>query len=63
MWRAKRDFVKQSLSEAREIIVQHEDLINKLSEQNDKYRDYWKSRKSNRAISNEIKGMIHFPKE
>ena len=31
-WKGKHDYVKKSLAEAREIIVLHETLINKLSD-------------------------------
>ena len=32
LWRTKHEHLKKSLEEAREIIVLHEGLINKLSE-------------------------------
>ena len=48
--------MKKSLTEAREIIVLHETLINRLSEQNDKLKQLCKSKskKNKRAISREV---------
>ena len=52
LWRTKHEHAKKSLEEAREIIVLHEGLINKLSEQNSKLKAWVKHRKANSRRAN-----------
>ena len=71
IWRTKHEHMKKSLEEAREIIVLHEGLINKLSEQNSKLKAWVKHKKANsrransreRGTSKDAKSQVHLPKD